>query len=237
MKKTLIIILIIMLCYLAFIAIFTNRKTICEPLINIGLSENQYISWINSNNDEFAPIKYTHMLANANANTDWTLVKNIFQALNSQNYKDLLNLEEINEALISASGDNPVPYQFKKEPLFLIKAPQAILITHNKTVTAIPITSNSGNVVLKARESVFNPVEKKLDNDTPLSNKIINLDKILVLDSENIEKPAVYTDYKHCYLIKVYEHKIDQEVIPIYILAYDKDNKFSGDKDLRVSIY
>jgi hypothetical protein len=237
MKKTLIIILIIMLCYLGFVAIFTNRRTICEPLINIGLSENQYISWINGKNEEFAPIKYNHILANANTNTDWVLVKNIFQALNSQTYKDLFNLEEINGAFLSASSNDPKPYQFKKEPIFLIKAAQAILLTHNKTITAIPITTSSGNVVLKARESVFNPMEKKLDNDTPISNKIINLDNVLVLDSENIEKPAVYTDYKNCYLIKVYEHKIDQEVIPIYILAFDKDNKYSGDKDLRVSIY
>lgn len=220
------------MCYLAFIGIFTNRKTICEPMINFSLDENQYISWINGNKEEFAPIRYSHILANDNENLDWVLIKKLFETLSTTPYKDLVGQDEITKAIDSASKSTN--YIFEKEPIFLIKASQTILLTHNKTITAIPINTNNNNVILKPRESLFNPIEKKLENDKTISNKIINLNKVLILDSDRIENPTIYTSFTTCNLIKIYEHKIDNDTIPIYILA---DSNYPGDKDLQVSIY
>ncbi len=236
MKKTLIIILIILLCYLAFIGIFTNRKTICEPMININEKTNQYISWINENKEEFVPIRYSHIV-NSNGELDWVLIQRLFEELITAPYKDFVDQDAITRVVNSAS--NSKNYIFEKEPIFLIKAPQTILLTHNKTITAVPIKTNTENTILLPRESVFNPTERKLENDVAIKDKIINLNKILLLDSDrltndnSLEKPAIYTSFTNCSLKQIYEHQIGNEKIPIYILVEGK----IGDKDLQVSIY
>ncbi len=238
MKKTLIIILIIMLCYLGFVGIFTNRKTICEPMININEKTNQYISWINGNKEEFAPIRYSHIV-NSNGKLDWALVQRLFGALSSTPYKDLVGQDAINRVVNYNVTDSSSGITIDREPIFLIKASQAILLTRNKTITAIPIKTNTGNTVLLARESTFNPTEKKLENDDAIKNKIINLNKVLLLDSDkltddsSIEKPAIYTSFTKCSLKKIHDHQIDNEQVPIYVLVEGT----TGDKDLQVSIY
>lgn len=236
MKKTLIIILIILLCYLAFVSIFTNRKTICEPMIDLSQKINQYVTWRNNETKkEYVPIKYSQILAGANGGLDWSLISTLFQKLSSTPYKDLVGQEEIKQAVQAVSGSSPTFFQFSQEPIFLIEASQAIKLTHNKTITVIPIETPTKNTILLPQESTFIPNETKLEHNNSISNKIINLNKVLVLDSDNTTRPiANYMDYLECNLVRIHEHNIDSELIPIYILA---DKSFSSNTNINVSIY
>lgn len=236
MKKTLIIILIILLCYLGFIAIFTNRKTICEPMIEINQEKNQYVTWRNNKTKkEYVPIKYSQILAGVNVETGWTLISTLFQNLSLTPYKDLVGQDEINQAVQAVTGSEPKFFIFSQEPIFFIEASQAIKLTHNKTITVIPIETPSKNIILKPEESTFIPNETKLEHNNSISNKIINLNKVLVLDSDNTTRPiANYMDYLDCNLVKIHEHTIDSELISIYILA---DKSFSSNTNINVSIY
>jgi len=233
MKKTLTIILIILLGYLAIISLFTNRKTICEPMINISNSNNQYISWINANKEEFAPIKLSQILFGLTDEPNWGLIDKIAQSLVNTPYKDLVGQSEINNILESTAQSRH--HHFIREPIFLIKASQAVLLTRNKTITAIPHEMSipgfqHKNIVLLPNESEFNVRNMSLENVKRVRNKIINFDKVLLLDSDD-KKPTIYTTFTKLYLTQVYEHKINDEKVPIYILTE------SGDSANEVSIH
>lgn len=233
MGKTLIYVLIIMLCYLAFIALFTARKTICEPMININSNVNQYISWINAKKQEFSPIKSSQILSKIDGEPDWELLTNLYKALANTQFADLVGQEHLNKAIESVSLRRY--HHFIKEPIFLIKASQAILLTRNKTITALPREVPIGdmsqkNIVLQPFESDFNATNKTLENIRQIKNKIINFNKTLILDADT-EKPVIYSDFTKLFITQIYMHEISGEKIPIYILSEQ------GLAENQVSIY
>ncbi len=222
-----------MLCYLAFIALFTARKTICEPMININSNVNQYISWINGKKEEFAPIKSSQILSKTDTEPDWELLSNLYKALGNTQFADLVGQEHLNRAIESVGLKRH--HQFSKEPIFLIKASQAILLTRNKTITALPKEVSIGdiqqkNIVLLPYESEFNVNTKTLENIKQIRNKIINFNKTLILDADT-ERPVIYSDLTKLFLTQIYTHDISGEKIPIYILTEQ------GIADNLVSIY
>ena len=213
MKKILTIILILAMFYLVYIALFTNKMSVCETMINLtdGVkNQNQYVTYTDKNKNDFVMIRLEHIKGD-NGETNRTLISQLYEKI-SKSIPDYdkhvgQDTKQVVESLQKGTT------QIMREPILAIKAVDAVKLTHNNLLT-VSIRDvgevNNKKTVLIPYSSHLDGI--KLEGNT-IKGRVIQSDKILYLDQESKDPSSIME------LNKLYLHEIHQENgIKIYIM-------------------
>lgn len=219
MKKILTIILILGILYLAYIAVFTNKPTVCETMINLTdnvKNQNQYITYTDKNKIDYVLIRLSDIKDNK-GNPDMKLMATLYEKISKlvPNYDKHVgqNTKQIVESLQKGTT------QIIREPILAIKAVDAVKLTHNNLITVSLRDVGESN----KKKTVLIPYSSHLENakldGRNIKGRIIQLDKLLYLDQDKHE-PSTIIELNKLYLHEIHHH----DDIKIFILKSTGQN-------------
>jgi len=193
MIKTLLLMFILYLFYF----IFTNFSCRRETMIDLSLTQNQYISYSDKNNVNYVMIRLTDIV-NENNEPNYELISNIYENI-SKSEDNFDNLAQQNSKLAIESIKKG-PTQIIREPLLAVKINDVNKLTNNNIITGSLRNLPNNKIILAPFLSKNNPNNLEGKN---ISNRIIKLDKILFLDITD-KMPSDISDLKKVYLQPIY---------------------------------
>lgn len=213
MKKILTIILILLLVYLAYIALFTNKMSICETMINLTdnvKNQNQYVTYTDKNKVDYVMIRLSD-IKNEKGEANRPLIAKLYEKISKlvPDYDKHVgqNTNQVVESLQKGTT------QILREPILAIKAVDAVKLTHNNLITVA--VRDLGDADKK--KTVLIPYSShlagaKLEGNT-IKSRVIQLDKILYLDQDNRD-PSTIMELNKVFLQEIHQ----QSDIKIYAL-------------------
>lgn len=201
MNTLLVQFLILVIGYLVYIAIFTN-KNICENMIDLSenlKNKNQFISFYDNSGNTYVMIRLFDIFNKDNNNL---LVADIYDKI-SQSIPDFdkhvnQNSKNIKELLKKYNT------QLSREPILLIKSTDTVEITNNKFISGavrdIGTQNNKKTIIIPYNSTI----EESNLHGSPIKNKIIQLDKLLFLDTDDKNSSSIQTLNK-IYLKPIYK--------------------------------
>lgn len=219
MKKILTLILIFGLLYLVYVALFTDRKSICETMINLTdntKNKNQYVTWTDANKNDYVLIRLSD-IKDDNGQVHRQLSSQLLDSLSKliPDYDKHVG-QNTKQAVESLKNGNT---QLIREPIVAIKATDAIKLTRNNiiSVSVRDVISNGNmNTILIPHSS---HIEGNNLDGHPIKNRIIKLDKLLFLDYDNVT-PSPIMELNRLFLQEIHE----ENNIKIYALRANGDD-------------
>lgn len=219
--KLLNVILILLFAYLIFIALFTNKTSVCEPLIDLDASQNnvnQSITYKDNDGNEYVMLRLED-IKNIDGQPDKSLISQIYGkiAQSIPNYETLSEQNSVvtQESLLTSQT------QLIREPILAIKKSDIAKLAQNNVLSAA--------VRIVGNRQILIPHSSVLRGQTvygeKISNRIISADTILFLDYIS-KMPASIDDLKYLYLEEIHEH----DGIKINVL------RINGDVSKKVSL-
>lgn len=215
MEKFLKIFLLLIFLYLIYIALFTNKKSLCETMINLTndmRNKNQYITYTDNNNVDYVLIRF-NQIRNDKGEINNDLISKLYEKIILR-----IGIEQYEKI----TGENPTKYidQLKKfnidlqsEPLLAIKAVDAVKLVHNNILTVALRDVNDKTILIPYDSTI---IDGKLEGKQ-LGSKTLNVNTILFIDKKSVSSLDQ--------VIKLYLEEIDViNNIPVYILKQFGDS-------------
>lgn len=217
MNKNLLMILICLIIYLMYLALFSNKKSLCEPLINLNLyDESQYITW--SDNDMNYYVMVPLSLAFL---PQYLVIKLLDKLYENKLYQNIIYQPQSNDKLKELIKLLKEGYDIKleREPILLIRVTDIVKL-NSKILTGELRKINDTKTIIVPYVSHFRTISEANDKIL-ITNKLdrhkINLDKLL-LNDYNTDITTDFSIYREMFKSLL----LKDDDIEYYLITNDK---------------
>ena len=197
--KLLNIVLILVFAYLIYIALFTNKSSVCEPLIDLVSRKNQLITFKDLSGNDYVMIRLEH-IKNSEGQPDRELISQVYSKIPDA-IPDFDTIIEQSSQTISENLKLSKSY-IKYEPVLLVKISDIMTLTKNAVLTASISDEADNKTILTPFDSSFlGPVL----NGEVITDRIFGLNQMLFLNQVN-KTPLTVDEMSSLYLHEIHDH-------------------------------